>query len=220
MKEWLTISSLVQKLFILVGVVIFMTIPKRGRKEYLELGLVLWLALITEITTLIIIRVFHSNPNAASNVYGLLNFPLAALLYRRHLNLKNKNTIVLVPIVIYVLFGLGNILVNGLFAFNTFTMVMESACFITMSIAYFYILIQVLPAKSISRLPMFWINTGNLIYYAGIFFITLSTSYLMEVLNNDLSGVWMFHNILGLAFYAILWYGMLLIRSEYLKQRE
>jgi hypothetical protein len=220
MKSWLTISSLVQKVFILVGVVIFMTIPKRGRKEYLELGLLLWLALITEVTTLIIIRVFHSNPNAASNIYGLLNFPLAALLYRRRINLKNKNVIAMVPIAIYVLFGLGNILVNGFFAFNTFTMVLEAACFIVMSIAYFYVLIQELPTESISKLPMFWINTANLIYYAGTFVITLSTSYLIEALSNDLTSVWMFHNFLGLVFYSILWYGMLLIRSEYLKRSE
>ena len=220
MKSWLTISSLVQKVFILVGVVIFMTIPKRGKKDYLELGLLLCLALITEITTLVIIRVFHSNPNAAGNIYGLLNFPLAALLYRRRINLKNKNVIAFVSIAIYVGFSLINMIINGLFAFNTYTIVFEGACFIVMSLAYFYVLVQELPTESISKLPMFWINTGNLVYYAGTFVITLSTHYLIEALNNDLSGVWMFHNFLGLIFYSILWYGMLLIRSEYLKRPE
>ena len=220
MKEWLLISSLSQKVFILVGVVIFMTIPRQGKKEYLELGLWLWLALIIEITTLVTYRVFHSNPNAASNVYGLLNFPLAVLLYRRRVSWKNKNIIAAIPIAGYMLFDLSNILREGMFAFNTYVMVLEAACFIVMSIAYFYVLIRELPTESISKLPMFWINTSNLIYYSGTFVITLSSDYLIEVLNNDLSGVWIFHNFLGLIFYSIFWYGMLLIRSEYQKKPE
>src|ERR1044071_1634120 len=147
MKEWLLISSLSQKVFILVGVVIFMTIPRQGKKEYLELGLWLWLALIIEITTLVTYRVFHSNPNAASNVYGLLNFPLAVLLYRRRVSWKNKNIIAAIPIAGYMLFDLSNILREGMFAFNTYVMVLEAACFIVMSIAYFYVLIRELDRK-------------------------------------------------------------------------
>ena len=217
---WLTVLSQVQKFFILVGVVIFMTMPKLGKQQYLELGIILWLSLLTELTTLIVIRVFHTNPNAYGNVYAMIELPLVVLLYRRFVGWKNKNAISLLIIMPFVLFGLFNILKNGIHHINSYTLFLASICVIIISIAYFYVLIQELPTESITKLPMFWINTAFLIYHSGNFFLYLSADYLITVLDHSLINPWMFHNFLGLIFYAILWYAMFLIRAENLKTRD
>jgi hypothetical protein len=62
---------------------------------------------------------------------------------------------------------------------------------------------------------MFWISTAMLIYHSGTFLMYLATDYLVQVLNNDMIAYWMIHHSIGLIYYSILWYALLLIRSEH-----
>jgi hypothetical protein len=217
---WLSFFSISQKVCILVGVVIFTTTPKQGKRDYLELGLILALALVSEIASFLIHRVFHANPNSTGNIYAMLNFPLAVLLYRRRIAWTNKTTIAFLVIVPFILASGINLALHGISDFNSFGFAMEDACYIILSVIYFFILINDLPTESITRLPMFWINTANLIYYSGIFLITLSSDYLIKVLGNDMILPWIFHNFLGVVFYSMLCYAMLLIRSTSPKGSE
>ena len=56
----------------------------------------------------------------------------------------------------------------------------------------------ILPVQELQRLPMFWYVTSNLVYNAGTLFLLLFTTYLVEVLHNDLLIYWSFHNILDI----------------------
>ncbi|MEI9919238.1 MAG: hypothetical protein WDO14_10620 [Bacteroidota bacterium] len=197
-----------------------MIIPRPGKIAYLELGLILLVALLTEIAMLIIVDVLHQNPNFAANIYTTLTLPIGVLLYRHRSNWKNKNLIAGLIIVSFLIFALGNLFINGLYHFNSYSETLSAVYFIVLAIAYFYLLIQELPTESITKLPMFWINAAVLIYNSGNFFIYLSGEYLITVLKDDMVDPWMFHNFFGLVFYSILWYAMLLIRSEYLKRSK
>ena len=201
-----------------MGVVIFMTTPKEGKAQIIELGLILWVALLTEITSLIIIQIIHDNPNFTGSLYNVVNFPLGVLLYRRYIDWKQKNLVAALLIILFLIFALTNLFLGGLNGLNSYTSALAGAGFIIMSITYFYMLIRELPTESITKLPMFWISTANLIYYSGIFFLDLMADYLISVMNDSLTSYWQIHNFLGLAFYAILWYGMLLLRSHPLKR--
>lgn len=217
---WLTVLAQVQLTFILIGVVIFMTIPRSGKREFIEIGLILLASLATEVIAAIGAHVFHTNPNLVANIFNIVNLPLAVLLYKKRFHWKNIATISHSVIILFVLFGVLNLfLIQGVFNYNSYTTSLASICFVVISLLYFYVLVQQLPTESITKLPMFWINTAILIYYSGAFVIYLSRDYLVNVLKDNLIGYWLIHNSLGLLFYAMLWYGCWLIRSEYLPKK-
>ena|GEM_PF-926082 len=213
---WLTILSELQLLFILVGMVIFMTIPKPGRKEFAELGWLLLVALVTEIVLDIGIHLLHTMMNVVVNLYLLINVPLIALMYRRKIQWRRIDLAIYTVIIGFLVFGFINItLIQGLHKYNSYTSLLGAVCIIVISLGYFYVLIQQLPTQSITKLPMFWINSAMLIYRSSLFFIYLSADYLINVLNSDMIASWLVHNLFGLVFYALLWYALLLVRSEY-----
>jgi hypothetical protein len=118
----------------------------------------------------------------------------------------------------YVLFGLINLFfVQGPYGHTSYTSSLRAVCLIVIALTYFYVLIQQLPTESITKLPMFWINTGILIYYSGTFFMNLTADYLINVLNNTLITYWMAYYFFGYVYYPMLWYALLLARAEHRK---
>jgi hypothetical protein len=218
---WLTVLVQVQLVFILMTVVIFFMIPRQGKKEFIELGLLLIICFIAEAVGTIGAQIIRTNMNLAINIFYILNFPLALLVYRRRIHWKNVNSITYLLVGCFVLFGLLNLFfIQGPFNFNSYTSSLASILFILTSLTYFYILVQELPTEEITKLPMFWINTAMLIYYSGTFFLYLSADYLINVLKNNLIAIWLIHNFLGLIFYSIIGYGLLLIRKEHLAKQS
>jgi len=206
--------SHLQFFFIMIGMVIFLTIPKTGRREFAELGIILFLSLVTEFTGLLNLHFFHTNVNLVFNSFNLLNLPFAVLLYRHRIHWARRDLFSYSLITLFVLFSLINLFfIQGPFTFNSYTTSLASVCFIILSLIYFFVLIQQLPTESITKLPMFWINTAMLLYYSGTFFLYLSRAYLVNVLKDNQIVSWLIHNLLGLMLYGILSYGMLLVRA-------
>jgi hypothetical protein len=202
-----------------MGVITFLITPRKGKVEFIELGIILLLTAATNVIDIVQINL-GGNPNIEGNIYNLLNLPLGVLLYRRFVNWKNKNFIAGLIIVSFEIFAIINLFASGFHELKSYTPAFASVVFIIMSITYFYILIQELPTESITKLPMFWINTGTLIYYSGTFILDLTAQYMVKVIGDELINTALLYNFLNLIFYSILLYGMLLIRSEYLKRSE
>jgi hypothetical protein len=73
-----------------------------------------------------------------------------------------------------------------------------SALIIFYALYYFYWLLKELPTTRLHRLPMFWINAAHIIFYSGNIFLFGLTSYIVNVLKDNLLVYWMLHNALGL----------------------
>lgn len=202
--------------FILIGVIIFLILPRSGKQEFLELGLILVIALATEVVTTTGVLVFKANMNIVPNIWDIINFPLAVLFYRKRFHWEKKNRFATIIIIAFVFLTLINLIfIQGAFNYNGYSSAFASVCFIVISLTYFYVLIQQLPTESITKLPMFWINTAVLIFYSGTFLLFLTADYLIKVLNNNLVEFWMIHHYIGLIFYSILSYALLLVRAQH-----
>jgi hypothetical protein len=146
----------------------------------------------------------------------MLELPLGVLLYRKRINWKNTNTIAGVVIGTSLIYSLINFFfIQGITGFNSYTNAISSVCFILMAIIYFYFLIQKLPTESITRLPMFWINSAFLIFHSSAFFFFLTADYLIKVLNNNLVAYWLVLHSFRAVYLAMLWRALLLIRAEH-----
>jgi hypothetical protein len=76
------------------------------------------------------------------------------------------------------------------------------------SLLYFYVLMRDLPSLYIHQIPMFWFNSGILIFHAGTFFLFSFVSYLVNVRNDDLIAYWSFHNMLSIVERLIIMIGL------------
>jgi hypothetical protein len=192
-----------------------MVLPKSGKVQYAELGILLCLSFLAEIISLLVYFTFHGNPNQVGNIFNLLNLPIVILLYQRNVNWRDKYRVSFSLITLFIAFGLANLFfIQGSDAFNSYTNAVASVIFIVIAIIYFYLLILETPADSITDLPFFWISSAILMYYSGTFWIYLQADYLINVLKDNLIMTWLFHNSFGLIFYAILGYTMFVIRTE------
>jgi hypothetical protein len=212
---WLTILIEVQLVFILIAVIMFMRVPGIGRKDYLGLGLMMWLSLLTEIITSVGAEVFHTNMNLVINTFQLIYLPLGLWFYQRRI--EGLTTIAVIGIItIYVSLGLINLFFfQGITSLNSYTSTLLHIGFMCLSVAYFAALFFQHNEYLTTR-GMFWINAAILIYSSGAFFIHLLIDYLVRFLNNDLIIIWMVHHSLGLIYYGFISYGLIKVRREYL----
>lgn len=98
---------------------------------------------------------------------------------------------------------------------DSYSKTVNSFAVMSFAIFYFFRLIIELPERSVQKIPMFWFNTGFLIYYSGSLLLFLITSYLVTVEQSDLLTFWTFHNILSIVEHLIILYGLQLARQRW-----
>jgi len=138
-----------------------------------------------------------ANPNYGATAYYIIIFPIISAIFYQAVG-KRYRDIFLFLSVTMVLFALINVLFIQKEKINSYTLIAQSIIIICYSLYYFYWLLQELPTSQLQRLPMFWINSAYIIYFSGNLFLFVFTSYLVNVLNNDLLVYWTLHNVLGI----------------------
>jgi hypothetical protein len=135
--------------------------------------------------------------NALGNTYRLLEFIILLIIYYLALGRKSRNTFVAIGVA-YILFFFSDLLFFQAGQLNSFSVTLTAAVFIVFSVLHFFKLMRELPSTHIHQLPMFWIDTAVLVYFAGAFFIFLLRSYLVEVMKDNQIVYWSLHNILNI----------------------
>jgi hypothetical protein len=91
---------------------------------------------------------------------------------------------------------------------SSFNKLLSSFLILGYAIFYFYRLMVELPTSQVHRFPMFWFNSAFLFYHAGTIFLFTFTSYLINVLKDNMFTYWIFHNILGIIQQLIILIGL------------
>lgn len=92
---------------------------------------------------------------------------------------------------------------------NSYSISISGVLFMSLSLYYFYNLLQKLPEVYIHRMPMVWINIAVLVYYAGNLFLFIFNNYFTEGIDGNQRYMWMLHNILNITknilFFVAIW---------------
>jgi hypothetical protein len=145
--------------------------------------------------------------NIPASVYDFVLVLMLGLLYNNQTNSQHKKYFAFSTIVFFVA-GTLNLLLLQQLSISSYNKLFSSFIFITYAIVYFYKLMKDLPEKQVHHLPMFWFNSAFLIYHAGTLFLFAFTSYLINVLKNDLIYYMMFHNALSILHHLIIFVGL------------
>ena len=115
---------------------------------------------------------------------------------------------------ILVLSLLLTLFVQPLHTVNSYATMTISAFFVFLSLLYYYELLNQDDTAALTSRPLFWISTGNLVFYAGIFFLEGFVTYFIKYAP-DLGRKLMFINyFLNFVLYTLYSIGFLCTRPN------
>ncbi|MBS1505240.1 MAG: hypothetical protein JSS79_01230 [Bacteroidetes bacterium] len=194
LEQSLVISYLSDGSALLPIVIGFLLLQKKNSDRVL---LYLWLLTITafllDISSVLIVL----GDNLFGNIYRLAEFHFLLVSYFFAFGRKTLKLFITIAIV-YTSFFFVDLIFLQAKQLTSFSVTLTAAVFIIFSVLHFFKLMRDLPSTHIHQLPMFWVDTAVLVYFAGAFFIFLLRNYLIEVLKDDQIVYWSLHNILNI----------------------
>lgn len=145
--------------------------------------------------------------NVPGSVYDFALIAFLSWIYNDQTEGRYKNFFVTCT-VLYVVLGVYNVFFVQPLTITSYNKLMASFLIIGYTVMFFYKLMKDLPERQVHQLPMFWFNSAFLLYYAGTLFLFAFTSYLINVLKNDLLYYALFHNVLVIIQHCIIFLGL------------
>lgn len=148
------------------------------------------------------------------HLYIIVEFALLGWMY--HLYLYKLLGRYLIPLIIvaFCTFSIINSLfIQSIFTFNTYARAIENLLLILLSLAYFYKMLKELKVKYLEKDPMFWINSGILVYFSGNLFIFIFSNYILPHKSLNML-FWSIHATLNLFIYTFYAIGLWLSRQN------
>jgi hypothetical protein len=215
LQRFLLIAD-IQTLLFAVGAILSFIKP-RARQFYI---LLLGSALVASVAgnfSSVLMKTLGLNVNYGPTTYYIISLPIISSVYYHAIG-KHRPIFIFLSVA-YVLFATTNLLFIQKTSINSYSLIFQAIVVILYALYYFYWLLRELPTTQLQRLPMFWINSAYIIYYSGNLFLFVFTSYLVNVLNNNLLVYWTLHNVLGiiegLMIIVALWTDLRNIKSPY-----
>ena len=157
------------------------------------LFILLLLSFSLDITGYIVALIYKTNL-FVHNVHTILQFFLLSAIFYNLLN--EKKPVIISSIVGGVFFIVNAAFLQSFYALQHFSLAFGSIILIGYSIAYYFQLLNELPAVNILRFFPFWINVAVLYYFSASFSVFLISNYILTQLSPDNAKIiWAFQNI-------------------------
>lgn len=184
----------------------------RGKKfpqQLLPLLIYAWLAAVFEIGGLILNKLSVNNL-VLIHVFTILE--LTTLLFMYYFLFENKwlKWFMLPATICFALFAIWYMLYadDGPLGMNSLPRSVEATILIVCSVSYFLKLIRDMQVDNLMKLPMFWINTGVLLYFSGNLFLFTFSDFLLGPALKHFYEFWAMHSCLNIIFNGFLAYGL------------
>jgi len=207
--------ELIEGIVILITAIVFLSLPRIAKKDYLGLGLIIFLSVLIKGISAFGVHIFHRNMNPVASLWDIFNLPLGILFYRRRIEGFSKFSASTITIGYLILALFNYFFFQGIHNVNSYTSTASSIGFMSLSIAYFAALFFQL-SENQSAKGMFWINSAVLLYFSGMFFMNLVVDYLFKYMHSDLGIVWFVCISFSIVFYGLISFGLIKVRREYL----
>lgn len=212
---WLTTISNVQTGCIGLASWMFFLIPKKGRNEFLGIGLMMWLSFTADIVSNIGWYTFRTNMNLVINIFNILNLPFAVIFYRRMIPWRHMNVVAGIIVFVHITFGIVSLFwIQGVRNINSYSYVLGALGITVLSIAYFFVLMSQRSESIVKLDGRFWINTSLLILNSVHVTHSIAVDYFLKTTDDDLITAWAFRNALGIMSAITIAYGFYRIRKE------
>jgi hypothetical protein len=144
------------------------------------------------------------------HLYTILEFNIIALFYFAFFGTFYPRPLVPgIMVGFTVLAILNSLFLQPLNGYNTYARGLEGLLVIALAVLCFYKMLTELTEKRIDRHPVFWINTGFLLYFAGsLFFLILSNALLSNSNRTLILTVFGLHALLMVLMHLLISVGL------------
>lgn len=143
------------------------------------------------------------------HLYTILEFNIIALFYFSFFGYFYSRKIIPGLMALFTIFAIFNSLFIQKFTeFNTYARSLESIILVVLSILCFYKILVELNTKNLTKLPIFWINTGFLFYFAGSFVLFILSNVILKENKAFNFMSWGLHSCLLFLLYILIGVGL------------
>jgi hypothetical protein len=113
--------------------------------------------------------------------YLPFEYAVLAFIYYKAISKSWKKKLFLISIpVFWALHLFLSLFIQKIDGGNSYAIMVSLILIVTLSLSYYFELLQKEGTVSLVRDPLFWISTGNLIFYSGVFFLMGFLHFLMK----------------------------------------
>jgi hypothetical protein len=145
--------------------------------------------------------------NIPPSLYEFILISIVCALFNKKTNGQYRTWFIFIVIVYFILASL-NLLFWQKESITSYNKVLSSLIIICLSLFYFYRSMVEPSGGNPFKIPMFWFNSSFLIYHSGTIFLFAFTTYLIQVLKNDLIVFMSFHNFLMIVQHLMILTGL------------
>lgn len=210
---WTFIFSTISSASILIPASLSIILFKRQAPPLKYLSILLFIGVFVELFARILLSYKASNLPLL-HLYIPIEFALLGWMYQLYLHRLYPRYIIPLIIVIFTLFSVVNsVFIQSIKTFNTNARAVENLLLIIFAVSYFYKLLKELKIRYLEKNPMFWINTGILIYFSGSLFLFIFSNY--SIIDKSISRLtWIIHAFLNIFINIIYSIGLWLSRGN------
>lgn len=210
-KTFLATISEIAQLSLALPILVMLFRFKRFTKLFWTLAVLLLVALIISYSAYILYQ-NRTNNMYLLHIYTVLEYALWSIFYYQLFEKKVAKKIIVSMLLLFVIFSITNTIYwQSLEMFNSYSRSVESAFLLCFAIAWFY---KVFVDSKIIKLeshPVFWINSGVLVYFSGSFLLFITNNFLVHISRQQFFEAWALHGLFLIIHYLFIAIGIWLI---------
>lgn len=195
---------------VLVPLLIGISINRR-RDSYVKILIIgLLISAFTDSINLLFFRRNHLPTAILFHIYTVLEFCVLALLYKHLFHKERIKKNINIVILLFFVFKILDIsFFTSIQESDTLAMTLESVVMITFGILYFDQVLREMVIPNLEKHPVFWINSGILIYFSGSLFLFLFSDFIFSF-SGQISywSFWSIHSLLTIIKYTLFSIGL------------
>lgn len=144
----------------------------------------------------------------------IFEFIFLSIFYYKVIKVNSLKKYYYVAFSLLLLISSYDIYKNGFFSSDSITVTYTFILLIIQSLATFYMLTQRLTHLNITCSPIFWVNTGVLIYFSGTFFLFLFNDYILKFYPKVQIQLWIINSIVNVFYNTFFSIGYWKLRKQ------
>lgn len=205
-ENWFSGITLMAYVFLYIPLLIFVLRFKNLSKIQLVIGILVVNVVITESASRIMW--YHKINNLPLyHLYVVIEFLLICLIYRKKLKTLFSHLFFGILATAFIITAIINVFFfQDIYTFNSNMTTIEGLIVVFFCLSFFYKLLKEVKYTSLETNPMFWINSGFLIYFSSNLILFFINNKLFQGSTEASYMVWGLHaivNIIQTIFYTI-----------------
>lgn len=184
-----------------------------SNKTYQSLFLLVPSTVILELIS-VTLHFLHMNNLMIGRCYAILQTLLLGIFFFSYLKKQLFKLLIAITLGIFTIIAIVDLAIHGIWSMADLTMTSGCVAVLFFSFMSIYQLISNPVSDSIFSVPVFWINTACLLYFAGNLFLFILNTYILQKSMQLHYEVWVIHSVLNITYNVLIGAGFIKIKYE------